>query len=123
MCGRARAQTRVKINNESSHDVHAIRISAKQVVRARFSSGDEEKYKCQVALLETDRFCPVKKNNVYSQRFAVTPELLPTEVRPPGPGQLGHIGKPGRIGQPGRGLALHPMPPPIAALTTALTTP
>jgi hypothetical protein len=71
----------VRITNETSHDVHGIRLSAKQVVRARFGGGDEEKYKCQVALLESSRLCPVKKGAEYAQRFSLTPELLPTEVR------------------------------------------
>ena len=80
---------RVHINNETSHDVRAIRISAKQIVRARFGNSEDEKYKCQVALLETDRWCPVKKGQTYSQRFSVTPQLLPTESY--------HIAQRGRV--------------------------
>ena len=53
------------------------------MVSARFGSGDTEKYKCQVALLETDRFCPVKKGGTLSHTYTITPTLMHNEVRLP----------------------------------------
>jgi S-arrestin len=71
---------RVAIHNESKHDVHTIRISAKQVVVARIHGGEKEKYKCQVALLESNLHCPIKRHAKFEETFTVTPKVLESEA-------------------------------------------
>ena len=79
---------RVFIQNESKHDVHAIRISAKQVVLARIHGGEKEKYKCQVALLESSRHCPIRRHSTFEEIFTITPKVLESEAY-----HLAHAGR------------------------------
>jgi len=69
----------IHVRNDSSHDVYRIRISAKQVVMAKLHTGQVEEYKCQVALLESTRGCPIKKHDEFNQNFSITPQLLGAE--------------------------------------------
>jgi hypothetical protein len=70
---------KVFIRNESGHDINAIRISAKQVVDIKTGSGERENYKCQVALLESNQGCPIRKGQSLTQNFTIIPEILRSE--------------------------------------------
>ena len=70
---------RVDIKNQSSHDVSSIRISAKQIVTSRISGNDRESYKCQVALLESSRGCPIRKHSDWTYTYSIVPELMSQE--------------------------------------------
>jgi len=50
------------------------------MVTARIHSGDKEKYKCQIALMESTRGCPIRKHATFNHVFSITPQILTQET-------------------------------------------
>eukprot|EP01135_Chromosphaera_perkinsii_P009511 Nk52_evm1s1779 gene=Nk52_evmTU1s1779 len=72
----------VDVSNLSKKEVCAIKISAKQITTVTFGKNGKEKFKSQVALLESTRNCPLKKGERRFQ-YSITPRVLPQENHHP----------------------------------------
>lgn len=70
---------KVDIENNSKKDVNAVKISAKQVTEVRMDK-IKRTLKSQVAVLESTRNCPVKKQSTLTYTYSITPKIIAQET-------------------------------------------